>query len=102
MINEPKFLIGDRVRVVNYGGLAWHSVKDWKRMFDQKSVSDETPPNLLKEQEDLYVYDINPSIVGKEGVVREVDLTQGKFKYALDGIAGKSAWYDDQQLEKID
>jgi hypothetical protein len=31
----------------------------------------------------------------------KAEITQGKAKYAIGGLAGKSAWYNEEQLKKI-
>ena len=84
-----KFKVGDKVKVVNYGHLIW--------------MSDEMA-NLMREPKPIpskgeYAYDLNPSVVGKGGVVKGVD-SKG-YSYALDGIAGKTAWFEEDQLELV-
>lgn len=70
--------IGDKVRVVNYGHIIHRfNGEGW------------TPVDIL------------PSIVGKTGTIREVDIVQGERHYALKGIPQKEAWYYEDQLEKI-
>lgn len=87
-----KFKIGDQVRVIKYGHPFWENKK-----------ADDEPLNfpIIYEDGDLVVKDMYPEIVGKEGVVYQITLTQGKWKYGVTGIRGKSAWYDEQQLEKL-
>lgn len=86
-----KFNLGDRVKVVNYGHKLWYS----------KSNNTEFPSwPILKEDDKAIIYDMNPEMIGKEGVVRISSETQGKPEYALE-IQGKQAWYNEDQLELI-
>ena len=57
---------------------------------------------IEKSESGIFWYDINPKIVGKEGVVEKATNTQGKFQYAVNGIPEKHAWYDEKQLELIE
>lgn len=70
---EPKFKIGDQVRVVNYG----HHIRGIKNGLIEK-------------------IDINPEVVGKVGTVSVVSSGN---QYAVEGIPGKHAWYNEDQLE---
>jgi len=74
---DSKFNVGDKVRVVGYGHLIFGFENGRKTTTD-----------------------ICADLVGKEGTVKEVTETQGKIKYALDGLS-KTAWYDEKQLEKV-
>lgn len=71
LIFMSKFQVGDQVKVVNYGSLVWP--------YNE-------PP-----------YDIHPELVGEVGIIATVDGNS----YAIDGIPGKHAWYDDGQLELV-
>lgn len=74
-MKEPKFGIGDKVKIVKYG----HAAR-----FSDKSG-----------------WDMIPQIVGKEGLVSEVLLSQGEYSYSVKGIPEKHAWYYEDQLEMI-
>lgn len=78
MKEEPKFGIGDKVKIVKYGSL-YHAHKDGK----------------------LVVGDWAPQIVGKTGIVSEVDTEVGKPMYAIHGIEEKIAWYNEDQMEMV-
>ena len=87
MGRKPKFGIGDKVRIVNYGSIMVETtrnapIKGWP---------------IIKETKDWRYVDFQPELVGKIGLIREA--TQGQ--YALSGIKGKEAWYDQGQLEMI-
>jgi len=73
-----QYKIGDKVRVVNYGSLILHKVNG---KFES--------------------IDLSPEIIGKEGVISKALVTQDVPSYAIDGIPGKHAWYDEEQLEMI-
>jgi len=125
---ESKFKIGDKVKVVKYGHLMFKSKKNYQeesdfyakyrvklendilRMLFGKDVPQESvegvkgksePDNIYLETEDMWWIDTSPELVGQEGVVCKVALTQGRFQYAVDEIKGKHAWYDENQLELI-
>ena len=70
-----ELIVGDKVRVVNYGSLIW----------------DCTGSNPTTT-------DISEGAIGKEGVVVKISESG---KYAVDGIPEKYAWYNDDQLELI-
>lgn len=91
---ENKYKIGDKVTIVNYGHLMWINTKLMQTDYYEKMTA-------LKEDGYFKWYDMQPELVGKKGVVNKVTNTQNKPKYGLSGIAGKSAWYDEEQLELI-
>lgn len=75
----PKFKIGDKVKIVNFG----HWIVDHK-------------DGLWSSR------DIEPQLVGKTGIIREVsDKGDNGVSYALKPIdfKGKEAWYNERQLE---
>lgn len=74
-----KFKIGDEVEIVNYGHNIWSS--DGNGHFE--------------------ILDIAKGVIGQKGVIVKVLDTQGIPKYAIDGIIGKHAWFDEQQLKYI-
>ena len=48
--------------------------------------------------DEVYLYDMMPELVGKEGIVDKVSVTQGIAGYALNNIPEKYAWYHEDQL----
>lgn len=70
---------GDKVRIINYG----------HHIFD------------IDENGEFRVIDLVPEIVGKIGVIDRATETQTSGQYSIIGIPGKTAWYDDKQLELI-
>lgn len=89
---NPKFAIGDKVRIVEYGHLIWEN-----KNFDQPKLS--FP--VYVEDDAMRWLDMSPHLVGQEGIIQKVTITQGQPQYAIDGIPQKHAWYDEQQLEMI-
>ena len=85
---DSKFKTGDKVRVIKYGHPYW----SWQKMPGMKMLSKDKSP---------YWYDKSPELVGQEGVIDKVTKTQGNYKYSINGIKGKYAWYDEDQLEKV-
>lgn len=121
-----KFKAGDKVRVIKYGSKMWYSKAGYAQQsaaykafghyleakvfynsdLDSKDypvVVDENvkPSHILSEDENVYICDWQPQLVGMEGVVEKCVITQGIPGYSLSGINGKSAWYDEEQLELI-
>ncbi len=84
---KNKFEIGDKVEVIRYGHLIRTS----------KSSRIELP--VIHEEENSVWRDMLSDIVGRVGVIKKVTETQGESKYSIDGIYGKTAWYDEEQLE---
>ena len=87
---EPIFGVGDMVRVINYGHPIWVSKKE--------SEAFECFP-LISRGENGDWRDINPKIVGESGIIEKCESVQGIYKYAISGIPGKHAWYDEKQLK---
>ena len=109
-----KFVIGDKVRVVKYGHAGWQSkdhypkAKQWgdtlagKIWFSDKHFiapldKNAKPPNILSEDKYGYTTDSSPELVGKIGII--ADVSDGE--YAINGIPGKYAWYNEEQLEMV-
>ncbi len=88
----PKYGIGDKVRIVNYGSLFW----------ENKNTSD---PKLsfpiVHEDENMIWKDMLPELVGQQGIVSKVTETQGIYNYTIEGIKGKYAWYQEGQMEMV-
>lgn len=73
----------DRVKVVNYGHLIW-------KVIEGKIAWD----------------DLSPELVGREGIITDILITQGKsgYKLALDNHHPheKVCWYSESQLEIVE
>ena len=91
-MKEAVFSVGDKVRVILYGSLYWQL---------NKPNSDLSGLTIISENEDIVWIDMSPCLVGKEGVIEEVTLTQEAYSYALNGIKEKHSWYNENQLELI-
>jgi hypothetical protein len=91
MSKKPKFKVGDKVRIVNYGSAMWL----------RKKLKETAFRLIRKDITRGYIYDHQPEIVGKEGIIAQVTMTQGIPSYAIDGIRQKYAWYHEGQLELV-
>lgn len=88
-----KFNEGDKVKIVKYGSLLMFNKNDKANDFlKQKTV--------YNENENWITIDMNPELVGQEGIVESFTLVQGKYEYTLKG-PWKCAWYSENQLESI-
>lgn len=124
---DRKLKAGDKVKIVEYGHLMFRYKKGYQEESDMfariqieydnrmaemlygeggfvpkdssNAKGKSEPDNIYKDCGDMWWIDINPSIVGQEGVICKVINTQGRLQYAVDGIKGKYAWYDEKQLE---
>lgn len=94
-MKEPKYSIGNKVKIINYGHLIWQSKDSQQLDLNLKF------PIIYEDDEDKYL-DMTSSIVGKEGVITKISMTQGMPQYSIEGIPEKVAWYDEQQLELIE
>jgi hypothetical protein len=68
---------------------------------------------LGKDKNGWLIIDNSPYLVGKEGIIKgsyfdlyggtndEKENNRRKSEYSIIGIPGKSAWYDEEQLELI-
>jgi hypothetical protein len=88
MTRAAKFGIGDKVRVVGYGS----------KIFVHPTLQHRFAANPRLSE---FTFDMRPELVGKEGIVSQVSMTQDIPSYAIEGIPGKHAWYDEEQLELI-
>lgn len=89
--------IGDKVRVVEYGSLFFS--------FESNFIIPKRW-NIIKQSDPSIepygvICDTSPELVGQEGIVMQKSDVQGKYCYALEGIKGKFAWYDERQLELV-
>jgi len=96
METEPNYKIGDKVRIVNYGHLMWTI----QNQPNESSFIETLPVSVIYG--DLVWFDVNHGIVGKEGVVSDVSITQGVPQYSIKGIPEKNSWYSEGQMELIE
>lgn len=117
--------IGDKVRVVNFGHLIWQTKEgyqeqsrdlkifaaemkqlEYKLFFNQDPPpldlsniqGDLEPENIYKEDEKVYWVDIDPQLIGQEGIIDGISKSQGRQVYSIKGLP-KHAWYELEQLE---
>ena len=76
-MSEPKYKIGDKIKIVNYGHWIYTTKKERQEMLKVKLVSTAIPKNILRETEDGYFVDMRPDRVGVEDVIDNVTDTQG-------------------------
>lgn len=80
------YALGDRVQIVNYGH--W-LLSDRKMNYP-----------LLDRRDEMYVYDINPELVGKTGAIEKFNHDHTKASILFDD--GRSiAWFSEFQLQPI-
>lgn len=113
--------IGDKVRVISYGSLIYCSRFDWlmldrynrkyQKEFDNMmwNIKEEVelpsvnlsskPPSLYKEVGDIYLIDLDKSLIGQRGIIDGISFDEKR--YSICGIKGKHAWYNEDQLELI-
>lgn len=85
----PKYKIGDKVRVINYGHLIWENKNVEQPMLNFA---------VIQEDETFRYLDIMPERVGKVGIIEQVKNTQNIPSYS---IASIGAWLNESQLELI-
>lgn len=89
---KAKFKVGDKVKVIEYG----HLIHGLVEYFEKTKF----PLVCASEDGKNGFFDMVPEAVGMTGVVVKVQEQQGVSPtYAIDGIPGKQAWYDERQLE---
>lgn len=123
---KNKFNIGDKVRIIKYGHIMFWNKESYAEtiailkklntdvistlLFGKKIDSElpkldleAKPDNILSEDEYMWICDSDKDLIGQEGIVEKVSKTEGikQYQYALTGINGKSAWYNEEQLEII-
>ena len=127
MNSKQKFKKGDKVRIIKYGAKMWHSKKGYPqqqasavalgRYIDAKLFfnmdlnpkdypldidENAKPDNILSENDDIYICDWQPQLVGLEGIIEGsyADLSElnhwgsardekNQKEYSLSGINGK-------------
>ena len=87
---KPKFKIGDKVEIINYGHRFWS-------YEEESSYAKLLFANI---EEGYKVYDALPHLVGQKGVIDAVNDVQGRPFYSIKG-PDKHAWYDENQLQLI-
>ena len=80
--------IGDRVKIVNYGQPIFYH----KSLLSKYKVTE----NIIGETDTHLIVDIKPDIVGKEGIITDVN-SRGDG-YAIHPIG---AWYNENQIELL-
>ena len=90
---SPKYPEGTTVEIKGYGSLMYVSKEEYK-------LGVSSTWKILGVGAFNWVMDSRPDLVGQTGVVRKAELTQGQWKYALDG-PDKTAWYNEEQLKQI-
>lgn len=76
-----KFKVGDQVKVVGYG----HCVIT----------------GINESGTDAKIIDLSPEAVGQIGIISQAREVQRIDQYAIEGIKGKHAWYQNGQLELV-
>lgn len=73
-----EFKVGDNVKIVNYGHTVWYM-----------------------EGESILMGDLRKDIIGQNGVISKTQNVQNVTTYCVNGIIGKTAWFNQNQLELI-
>jgi len=123
---KNKFKVGDKVKIIKYGNIIFWNKQGYQEtvatlkklnkdfmslmMFGEKIDSElpeidleAKPDNILSENEYMWICDSHKDLVGQEGIVEKVSKTEGikQYQYSLTGVTGKTAWYNEEQLEII-
>jgi hypothetical protein len=96
-MEKSKFKVGDKVTIIKYGSLFWQNKEEIKLI--EKNYGKQSTNNIIFEDENTIWKDMQPEIVGLSGIVVKAESTQNHFHYAIDGIPGKYAWYNEDQLK---
>lgn len=78
-MEETKYKIGETVRVIKYGHPVWEKDKDGK----------------------LIIIDLNPELIGKEGVISIARKVQGSDTYSLSFPDQRISGFNNYQLESV-
>ena len=89
---STKFKIGDKVEIINYGSIIWESINS----------PNPTSFPVLHKNDTTITKDMSPELLGRQGFIEDAKVTQGHDKYAIKGIPGKYAWFDNQQLKLVE
>ena len=122
-MKNAKFNTGDFVKIVEYGSLMMVSRDTYRKehafmiakeqeylhmllygevkIFQPIVDNVSKPKNIIEEKNGFFIYDTDPELVDKTGIIKSISRTQGITSYSLEGIKGKSAWYHEKQLELI-
>ncbi|MFA8451795.1 MAG: hypothetical protein ACEPOW_13960 [Bacteroidales bacterium] len=84
--------VGGMVEVIKYGSLLWenNNISEDERIISSLKV--------YHKGDEVTWYDMQPYLIGKQGVVVEFSETGG---FKIDGIPHKTAWYNADQLRII-
>jgi hypothetical protein len=86
-----EFKVGDKVKIVKYGGIIFMNKQD-------PYIQANAPyKNIIEETIGSIIVDPCPEMVGKVGIVDKVNGD----RYSLTCIEGKLAWYNEEQLELV-
>ena len=91
MEREAIYKEGDKVKIIKYGS----------PLFGSKNESYLKSLPVIKEYENCTSYDLSPELVGQCGTITKATVTQGIPQYSISGVSGKTAWYDEEQLELV-
>jgi hypothetical protein len=86
-MENRKFKIGDKCKIVNYGHLIWQSKKS------QEPIDKKFP--IIFEYESFVYFDIRPDLVGKEVII--IGISSSGNRYSTDLFS----WASEKQLELI-
>lgn len=89
MLKNPKYKIGDKVKIVKYGHLIW----------EHKNAEICLSFPVYKEFDNYRILDMKQHLIGQIGIIDTINIVQGMPQYALSGINGKHAWYNEKQLK---
>jgi len=95
---------GDRVRIVNYGHLLWVSKSDENNSLylNVNTLKNKYP--IIYEDKNFYIMDMNPSLVGKTGIIEHITKYENNNKEASKcGVrfddGSYTSWFDEKQIE---
>lgn len=89
-MKKPKFKLGDRVKIVNYGCKLTISKQDYKD-FELKYP-------ILKDKGNFLIVDDRPERLGKITTIEKVDADNFGNQYSTTTMG---SWYDESQLKKL-
>ena len=96
MKDDPKYRLGDVVKIVNYGHLIWA----WEDAIGDAPISFKEYSRDEPEEEGgrtLIWFDIAPQVVGEKAIIGEID--KGRYRLQFMPNGNKSAWFTEIQME---
>ena len=81
--------VGDKVEIIKYGHILWINTNE---KFNANFP-------IIQQNSTTIWYDSQKELVGQVGTITSIIISQGILRFSLDGIKGKHAWYDKEQLE---